>query len=193
MKTICVYCGSSDKIHPDYLDAARLMGATIARRGLELVYGAGGTGLMGALADGALEAGGQVTGVIPSYFNTPQLVHASLTRLEIVDTIHQRKARMAEMAEAFVALPGGFGTLEEFFEILTWGQIGLHRKPVGLLNVRAYFDPLLALVEHARAEGFIYAEHRALFTQAAEPEALLEALLNHIPPEGLKRWLTREE
>jgi uncharacterized protein (TIGR00730 family) len=193
MKTICVYCGSSDKIHPEYLEAARSMGATIARRGLELVYGAGSTGLMGALADSALEAGGVVTGVIPGYFNTPQLAHAGLTRLEIVETIHQRKARMAEIAEAFVALPGGFGTLEELFEILTWGQIGLHSKPVGLLNVRSYYDPLLVLVEHARAEGFIYSEHRALFTYAAEPDALLDALMNHVPPQGLERWLTREE
>jgi uncharacterized protein (TIGR00730 family) len=193
MKTICVYCGSSDKIHPEYLEAARSMGAAIARRGLELVYGAGSTGLMGALADSALEAGGVVTGVIPGYFNTPQLAHAGLTRLEIVETIHQRKARMAEIADAFVALPGGFGTLEELFEILTWGQIGLHSKPVGLLNVRSYYDPLLVLVEHARAEGFIYSEHRALFTHAAEPDALLDALMNHVPPQGLGRWLTREE
>lgn len=192
MKTICVYCGSSDKLHPAYLEAARQMGAAISRRGIGIVYGAGSTGLMGAVADGALQAGGQVTGVIPVYFNTPKLAHSGLTRLEVVDTIHQRKARMAELADAFIALPGGFGTLEELFEILTWAQIGLHQKPVGLLNARRYYDPLLAMVDHARSEGFIYAEHRALFTAAEQPEELLDALCSHTPPGGLERWLTRE-
>lgn len=192
MKSVCVYCGSSDRLDPEYTEAAGQMGAVIAARGLELIYGAGCTGLMGALADGALAAGGQVIGVIPGYFNTPQLAHGGLTRMEIVETIHQRKARMAELADAFIALPGGFGTLEELFEILTWAQIGLHQKPVGLLNTRRYFDPLLALVEHARNEGFIYAEHRALFTHAERPEALLAALMDHTPPGGLERWLTRE-
>jgi uncharacterized protein (TIGR00730 family) len=192
MRSICVYCGSADKIHPDYLSAARQMGLAIAQRGLELIYGAGSTGLMGALADSTLQAGGQVTGVIPHYFNTPRLAHRALTRLEVVDTIQQRKARMAELADAFIALPGGFGTLEELFEMLTWAQIGLHHKPIGLLNVRGYFDPLLALVDRARTEGFIYAEHRTLFTYAEEPAALLKTLEDHHPPEGLDRWLTRE-
>jgi uncharacterized protein (TIGR00730 family) len=193
MQSICVYCGSSDKSHPEYLAAARNMGAVLARRGLTLVYGAGKTGLMGAVADGALEAGGEVTGVIPGYFNTPQLCHTRLTRLEIVETIHQRKARMVELADGFVALPGGFGTLEELFEVLTWAQIGLHRKPVGLLNTRRYYDPLLALVEHARSEGFIYAEHMLLFKHAEQPDELLDLLSNQQPPQGLERWLTREE
>jgi uncharacterized protein (TIGR00730 family) len=169
------------------------MGAAIARAGLELVYGAGSTGLMGAVAAGVLAAGGAVTGVIPGYFNTPQLAQSGLTRLEVVETIHQRKARMAELADAFIALPGGYGTFEELFEILTWGQIGLHTKPVGLLNVRGYFDPLLTLVEHALAEGFIYAEHRALFSYAEEPEALLQALQAHQIPPNLERWLKRDD
>ena len=193
MQSICVYCGSSDKLHPDYLAAARQMGAVAAQQGLQIIYGAGSTGLMGALADGALAAGGEVIGVIPRYFNTPILAHARLTRLEVVDTIHQRKARMAELADAFAAMPGGYGTFEELFEALTWAQIGLHRKPIGLLNVRGYFDPLLAMVEHARSEGFIYAEHRALFSVAEQPEALLAALGDHQPPGNLERWLTREE
>jgi uncharacterized protein (TIGR00730 family) len=193
MKSVCVYCGSSDKMHAEYLQAARQMGAALAQRGLTLIYGAGRTGSMGAVADGALEAGGQVVGVIPGYFNTPTLCHQGLSRLEVVDTIHVRKARMAELADAFIAMPGGYGTFEELFEILTWAQIGLHGKPIGLLNVRGYFDPLLAMVEHAKAEGFIYAEHRALFTQEAEPGPLLEALANHQPPPGLERWLTRPE
>jgi len=193
MKSICVYCGSADKMHPDYQTAAREMGGAIAKRGWQLIYGAGSTGLMGAVADGALEMGGEVIGVIPSYFNTPTLAHSGLTQLEVVDTIHERKARMIKLADAIIALPGGFGTLEELLEALTWAQIGLHRKPVGLLNVRNYYDPLLKLIEHARSEGFIYAEHASLFTWREKPQDLLEALSNHHHPEGLERWLTRED
>jgi len=192
LRSICVYCGSSDKTNSAYLNAAYEMGAVIAARGLQLVYGAGGTGLMGAVANGALENGGEVIGVLPEIFNTPTLAHKGLTRLEIVEDMPQRKARLAELAEAFIALPGGFGTLEELFEILTWAQIGLHQKPVGLLNVRRYFDPLLELVDKASSEGFIYHEHRALLTSSDEPKVLLEALLNHKPPTGLERWLTRQ-
>ncbi len=193
MKSICIYCGSSDKMRPEYLEAARQMGAVVAQRGLQLWYGAGSTGLMGAVADGALRAGGEVIGVIPEFFNTPQLAHFRLTHLEVVESMHQRKQRLAEQADAFVALPGGYGTFEEFFEILTWSQIGLHHKPVGLLNSMNYFDPLLRMVEHARREGFIYDEHRALFTHATEPVELLDALMNYEPPQGLDRWLTRQD
>jgi uncharacterized protein (TIGR00730 family) len=193
LQSICVYCGSADHLHPDYLTAARQMGAALAGRGLELIYGAGSTGLMGAVADGVLDAGGTVTGVIPAYFNTPALAHTRLTRLEVTDTIQSRKARMAELADGFIALPGGYGTFEELFEILTWAQIGLHHKPIGLLNVRNYFDPLIALVDHARAEGFIYAEHRALFTCRDDPDALLDALDAFQRPDGLDRWLTRQD
>jgi len=192
MKSICVYCGSSDKISPVYLEAARQTGREIAKAGLQLWYGAGSTGLMGAVADGALQAGGEVIGVIPALFNTPQLAHLSLTRLEVVDSMHQRKERLAQQADAFVALPGGYGTFEEFFEILTWAQIGLHCKPVGLLNIHRYFDPLLAMVEHARREGFIYAEHRALFVAEEHPQRLLAALEDYQPPTGLEQWLTRD-
>jgi uncharacterized protein (TIGR00730 family) len=193
MESICVYCGSSDNIDPVYIEAANEMGKAIAERGLQLWYGAGSTGLMGALADGALEAGGEVIGVIPAMFNTPQLAHSGLTRLEVVESMHQRKVRLAEQADAFMALPGGFGTFEEFFEILTWAQVGLHRKPVGLLNVKGYFEPLMRMVEHARNEGFIYDEHRTLFTCKSKPVELLDALNSYLPPEGLERWLTREE
>jgi uncharacterized protein (TIGR00730 family) len=192
IQTICAYCGSADRIHPDYLTAAWEMGVTLAGRGLRLVYGAGSTGLMGALADGALQAGGEVIGVIPGYFNTPRLAHTRLTRLEVVETIHQRKARMVELADAFIALPGGYGTLEELLEVLTWAQIGLHRKPVGLLNTHNYFDLFLNLVEHARREGFIYDEHQALFVCDEQPADLLEALLNHRLPDGLERWVNRD-
>jgi uncharacterized protein (TIGR00730 family) len=193
MKAVCVYCGSSDNIHADYMTAAYEMGAALADQKLQLVYGAGSTGLMGAVAKGALENGSEVIGVMPGIFNTPTLVHNGLTRLEIVDDMHKRKARLAKLADAFIALPGGFGTMEELFEILTWAQIGLHEKPVGLLNVRHYFDPLLDLIENARVEGFIYNEHRELFTSSEKPMDLLEALQKHNPPAGLDRWLTRQD
>lgn len=177
----------------DYFDAARQMGNLLAARNLCLAYGAGLTGLMGAVANGTLEAGGEVVGVIPEIFNTPQLLHTRLTRLEVVSNMHTRKARLAELADAFIALPGGFGTLDEFFEILTWAQIGLHQKPIGLLNTRNYFTPLLAWVDHAASEGFIYAEHRSLFTVHEDPAALLDLLENHAPPANLDRWLTRQD
>lgn len=193
IKRICVYCGSSDRIAPVYLENARRLGEAIARRGWQLWYGAGSTGLMGAVADGALAQGGEVVGVIPHLFNTPVLAHQNLTRLEVVRTMHQRKARLARQADAFIALPGGYGTFEEFFEILTWAQIGLHRKPVGLLNVNQYYAPLLTMVEQARQEGFIYDEHRSLFLAESEPETLLSALETYQPPSDLERWLNRED
>jgi len=168
------------------------MGQAIARRGWQVVYGAGKTGLMGAVADGALDAGGEVIGVIPTLFNTPVLAHARLTRLEVVPDMHQRKARLIALADALVALPGGYGTFEELFEALTWAQIGLHSKPIGLLNARRYYDLLLATVEHARQEGMIYAEHRSLFVHSEDPDELLNALANHQPPAGLEQWLSRE-
>ncbi len=192
MEKICVYCGSADGLPGVYLEGARALGAALARRGASLVYGAGRTGLMGTVADAVLEEGGEVLGVIPEMFYTPVLAHPGLTSLEITPDMHTRKARMAEIADAFIALPGGFGTFEEFFEILTWAQIGLHRKPIGLLNIAGYYDPLLEMVERAQGEGFIYAEHRALFQCETEPEALLEALAAYTPPPGLERWVERE-
>ncbi len=193
MKSICVYCGSSDKINTTYMEGSNQMGRAISRRGLQHWYGAGSTGLMGAVANGALEAGGEVIGVIPALFHTPQLAHTGLTRLEVVDSMHQRKERLANMAEAFIALPGGFGTFEELFEILTWAQIGLHQKPVGLLNTMHYYDPLVSMVDYARSEGFIYDEHRALFVCEQEPEHLLDKLEQYNIPSGLDRWLTRSD
>jgi uncharacterized protein (TIGR00730 family) len=148
---------------------------------------------MGAVANGALEAGGEVIGVIPDIFNTPQLAHMGLTRLEVVDSMHQRKERLANQAQAFIALPGGFGTFEELFEILTWAQIGLHKKPVGLLNTLHYYDLLVNMVDYARLEGFIYDEHRALFVCEQEPEQLLDKLEQYHIPSGLDRWLTRSD
>jgi uncharacterized protein (TIGR00730 family) len=193
MKTVCVYCGSSDKMSDEYLQSACQMGAAIAKRGLTLAYGAGCTGMMGAVADGALEAGGEVIGVIPKMFTTPTLMHTGLSRLEIVGSMHVRKQRLVDISDAFIALPGGYGTFEELFEILTWAQIGLHSKPVGILNTQHYFDPLLSAIEHARTEGFIYAEHRSLFVCDDQPDGLLNMLVQYQRPHGLEKWLTREE
>jgi uncharacterized protein (TIGR00730 family) len=193
MEKICVYCGSADDLNPAYLEGADQMGKAIAKRGWQLWYGAGSTGLMGAVANGALGAGGEVIGVIPTMFHTPQLAHSGLTRLEIVDSMHQRKERLADQADAFIALPGGFGTFEELFEILTWAQIGLHQKPVGLLNTLGYYDQLVKAIEYARKEGFIYDEHRSLFMCEQQPEQLLQRLEHYSAPTGLDRWLTRSD
>ena len=192
MKRICVYCGSSDRIPQVYLDAAFQMGQTIADRGMTLVYGAGSTGMMGAVANGALQAGGEVWGVIPKMFDTPQLAHKELTRYEVVENMHVRKSRLVEISDGFIALSGGFGTFEELFEVITWAQIGLHCKPIGLLNTLGYYEPLLAMVEHADSQGFIYSEHRQLFTAADTPETLIDALINHRFPDGIERWVERD-
>jgi hypothetical protein len=190
MKSICVYCGSADGSHSDFLSAARRTGLTLARNGLRLIYGGGSTGLMGVLADAVLESGGEVIGVITESMNTPALAHPGLTRLEVTPLIHQRKARMYDLADGFIALPGGFGTLDELFETLTWAQIGIHAKPVGLLNVNGYYDPLLAMLDRAVQEKFLFAEHRQVLTCADSPEALLEQMRNHEhPAEAVKRWM----
>jgi uncharacterized protein (TIGR00730 family) len=193
VSSVCVYCGSSDRVDDAYLKAAYSMGAAIANRGLSLVFGGGRTGMMGAVANAAMEFGAEVIGVIPERFNTQELVHAGLTELRVVDTMHVRKAMMADMADAFVALPGGFGTFEELFEMLTWAQVGLHNKPVGILNVKGYFDPLLSLIEHAQRQGFLYSEHRSLLVTETDPNQLLEALTVYQSPAGLERWLDRHK
>jgi hypothetical protein len=192
VKTLVVYCGSSDDIPPVHLEAARAMGAALVQRGLTLIFGGGRTGMMGAVADAALAAGGRAVGILPRQFNTPALAHGGLSDMVLVDSMHERKARMAEMGDAFVALPGGFGTLEELFEILTWAQIGMHRKPVGILNVQGYYDPLLAMIERARQQGFIYAEHRGLIVCESTPASLLDGLAAFVSPAGLERWVTRD-
>ncbi len=191
IQSICVYCGSADHLNPEYYEQARLMGNTLAQQGIRLIYGGGKTGLMGAVADGALEAHGEVIGVIPTNLNTSRLVHTGLTRLEVMDHIQQRKARMSELADAFIALPGGYGTFDELFETLTWAQLRMHTKPVGLLNIRAYFDPLLAMVQQALKEGFIYAEHQVLLVSHTEPAALLDQLRSFDSPSAPDRWVNR--
>jgi uncharacterized protein (TIGR00730 family) len=169
------------------------LGQFLAQSGIHTVYGAGKTGLMGKLADGALNAGGKVTGVVPRNLFTPVLIHTSLTVLEVVDDIHIRKARMSELADGFIALPGGYGTFDELFETLTWSQIGLHSKPVGILNVSHYFDPLLSLVANAWQEGFIYPGHENLLLEEADPRRLIEKMKNYQPPGDLEKWVNRDE
>ncbi|MFZ5909695.1 MAG: TIGR00730 family Rossman fold protein [Chloroflexota bacterium] len=190
MESICVYCGSSDAVSPDYLAAARQMGLVLAGRGLRLVFGGGKTGLMGAVADGALAGGGQVIGVIIPSMNTSALAHPGLTRMDVTPDMHARKARMHELADGYIALPGGFGTFDELFETITWAQTGAHEKPVGLLNAKDYYLPLLAALDHAVAEGFIFPEHRRALACEAEPGALLDAMQAYEHPhEAVKRWM----
>jgi uncharacterized protein (TIGR00730 family) len=194
MKSICVYCGSADGIKTDFRLAARDLGHSLAEREIRLIYGGGKTGLMGEVADGVIEAKGKVTGVITESMNTTALAHAGLTRLEVTSTIHERKARMYELADGFIALPGGYGTYDELFETITWAQIGLHTKPIGLLNVFHYFAPLLAMVEHAEKEGFIFPEHRHLILHAEQPVDLLAAMENYRSSPGtVKRWMRMDD
>jgi len=190
---VCVYCGSSDHISPAYLDAARAMGQTLARRGIRLVFGGGKQGMMGALADAALAAGGEVIGVIAEVFNTPEQAHPGVTTLHVFDSMHTRKAHMAALGEGFIGLPGGVGTLEELFEMLAWCQIGLHDKPVAVLNTLGYFDRLLQAIDHARAEGFIYDQARSSLLCDADPDELIELMLAHQPRTGTDRRLKRQE
>jgi uncharacterized protein (TIGR00730 family) len=189
MRRVCVFCGSRTGTAPVYADAARSLGAALVRRGLGLVYGAGNVGLMGVLADAALAQGGAVIGVIPKALVDRELAHAGLTQLHVVETMHQRKALMADLSGAFVALPGGYGTADEFFEILTWAQLGLHTKPIGLLNVAGFFDPLVAWADHCVREGFLRPQHRALLGVASEPDALLDLLAGHEPAPQLPKWI----
>jgi uncharacterized protein (TIGR00730 family) len=190
-RSICVYCGSADGLSSTYLDAAAKMGYTLASAGIRLIYGAGKTGLMGAIADAVLAAGGEVVGVVPENLNTPALIHSNLSSLEVTPDIHTRKARMSLLADGFIALPGGYGTFEELFETLTWAQIGLHKKPIGILNTNDYFTPLINLVRHAGREGFIFPEHVQLLVKADTPEKLLENLNSYKRPAGLERWVDR--
>jgi uncharacterized protein (TIGR00730 family) len=191
--TICVFCGSSDQIDDSYRDAATAMGQAIATSGFSMVYGGGATGLMGTIANSVLGHNGRVIGVIPKAFHNDVLAHSGLSELHVVDTMHQRKAKMVDLADAFVALPGGFGTFEELFEVLTWAQVGFHNYPIGLLDTNQYFEPCFKLIEHAHDEGFIYVEHRDLIVREAKPDKLLNRLAEYRPPKGLKRWVHREE
>jgi uncharacterized protein (TIGR00730 family) len=192
MKSVCVFCGSSPGGDPAYMDAARTVGAELARRGLTLVYGGAKVGLMGAVADAALAAGGEVVGVLPVALEKKELAHFGLTRLEVVGSMHERKARMAELSDGFVALPGGAGTLEEIFEIWTWGQLGFHGKPAGFLNVAGYFDKLAGFLDHTVAESFVKPVHRDMLIFHDDPTALLAALAAYKAP-ATDKWLERFE
>ncbi len=183
-----MFCGSSPGANPAYVEAARATGRALAARRLAVVYGGGSVGLMGAVADAALDAGGEVIGVIPRALELRELAHARLTTLHVVGSMHERKAKMAELAHAFVALPGGMGTLEELAEILTWAQLGLHARPIGLLDVARYYGPLVEFFDRAVAEGFVRPEHRRLLTVAADPETLLDRFAAWQPPQ-VERWI----
>jgi uncharacterized protein (TIGR00730 family) len=190
--SVCVYCGSSVGGDPEYARAAGSLGRLIAERGMTLVYGGGHVGLMGVVADAALEAGGVVHGVITRTLEEHEVAHRGLTRLTVVETMHERKALMSDVAELFVMLPGGFGTLDEFFEAVTWSQLGIHSKPCGLLNVRGYFDPLTAFVERAIAERFIRPENRSLIVADTDAASLLDRL-EATDVEATDKWLDRSD
>jgi uncharacterized protein (TIGR00730 family) len=186
LKNICVFCGSNSGNHPEYLQAASRLGQTLARRDITLIYGGGNIGMMGALADSVLQSGGMVTGVITQKLLDLEVAHPNLTELIIVETMHQRKSIMSDLAGGFVALPGGFGTLEEIFEVLTWGQLGIHHKPCGLLNVNGYFDNLIHFLKNTVQEKFVTAEHFSMLMVEQDPDALLEKFFAYSPPSGSK-------
>jgi uncharacterized protein (TIGR00730 family) len=191
LSALCVFCGSNSGADPAYAESARRMGQILAHRGITLVYGGGRVGLMGALADAALEAGGRVIGVIPEALKRREVAHEILTELRVVQTMHERKQLMADLSDGFVAMPGGFGTFEEFCEVLTWSQLGLHAKPCGLLNVKGYYTGLLALFDHALAEQLLHPRNRAMVIAESEPKPLLDAMTRYRAP-AVEKWLTPE-
>lgn len=191
LSALCVFCGSNSGADPAYAENARRMGQILAGRGMTVVYGGGRVGLMGALADAALEAGGRVVGVIPEALKRREVAHQGLTELHVVQTMHERKQLMADLSDGFVAMPGGFGTFEEFCEVLTWSQLGLHAKPCGLLNVKGYYAGLLTLFDHALAEQLLHPHNRAMVIAEAEPRPLLDAMAQYRAP-AVEKWLTPE-
>uniref|UniRef100_A0A7C2PIC0 Cytokinin riboside 5'-monophosphate phosphoribohydrolase n=1 Tax=Schlesneria paludicola TaxID=360056 RepID=A0A7C2PIC0_9PLAN len=192
LDSVCVFSGSALGTRPEYRCAAAAFGATLAQTGRRLIYGGGAIGLMGLTADAALASGGEVVGVIPEFLSRREIRHDGLTALHVVPSMHARKALMAELADAFVALPGGLGTLDELCEILTWSQLGLHVKPVGLLNVLGYFDPLVAQIDRAILEGFCRPEHRALFVVESDSATMLERLATQALP-AVRKWLDADQ
>lgn len=191
-RRICVFCGSNSGINLAYRDAAVAMGRLLAGRGIELVYGGGNIGLMGVLADAVLERHGRVIGVIPDSLMAKEVGHSGLTELRIVQSMHERKALMADLSDGFIAMPGGFGTFEEFCEVVTWSQLGIHAKPCGLLNVNRYYDPLLELFDHAVREGFLREENRRLVLEDRDPTHLLEKMQQfHVATVG--KWMSGDE
>lgn len=189
IKRLCVFCGSSPGKNPAYAAVATAFGKLLAQRGITLVYGGGGTGLMGVVADAVLAARGQVVGVIPFALRTKELAHAGVTEMHVVATMHERKSLMADLADCFVALPGGIGTLDEFCEIFTWLQLGIHHKPCGILNVGGYFDGFVSFLDHAVEEGFIKPEFRRPLLISSDPSQMLDLCTGWMPPETM-RWVT---
>jgi uncharacterized protein (TIGR00730 family) len=192
MRSLCVFCGSIPGARPEYAATARLLGASLARRAVRLVYGGARVGLMRELADAVLHAGGEVTGVIPESLRAREVAHTDLRDLRIVGSMHERKALMSDLADGFLAIPGGAGTLEEFFEMWTWAQLGIHRKPCGLLNVHGYFDGLLTFLDHAVSERFLRLEHRAMVLVDDDAERLLERFIAYRAPD-VEKWIDRTE
>ncbi len=188
MRNVCVFCGSKSGSKPIYTETARELGAELARRGLTLVYGGGRVGLMGDIATAATAAGGAVIGIIPHALSGKEIAYAEATELIVVDTMHTRKALMADRSDAFVAPPGGYGTCDELFEIITWAQLGIHRKPVALLNVNNFFTPLIAWLDHVVEEGLLKPKHRELLLVAESAGDLLDRLASYIPPAPVTKW-----
>ena len=192
LKSICVFCGSNLGSRPEYSAAAESLGKLLVQHGISLVYGGGKVGLMGKIADAVLKAGGQVTGIIPRALVLKEIAHEGLTELRVVDSMHERKALMADLADGFIAMPGGFGTLDEFCEILTWAQLGIHHKPCGVLSVNGYFDHFLKLLDHAVSELFVRPPHRAIMISHRDPEILLGRMMEYEAPLTGK-WIDRSE
>ena len=192
LKHITIYAGSADNLADKYIQTAYDLGRILANEGRVIVFGAGKTGLMGAVARGSLDHNGQVIGVINDDLNLPQLVLTELTRIEQVSNIQIRQARMSELGDGFIALPGGFGTFYEVLEALTWAQLGHHQKPIGFLNVDGYYDPLLSMFDHAISNNYIFPEHRGLFVESGDPVELLALMDNFTAPKNMNRWLDRE-
>lgn len=182
IKALCVYCGSRPGARPVYLEQARATGHALARRGITLVYGAGSTGMMGGVADGVLEAGGEVVGVIPKGLHRHEQTHAGLTTLHVVDSMHERKALMETLSDGLLTLPGGYGTLDEMFEALTWGVLGIHNKPCGFLNVEGYWDPIIGAIDHMLTEGFISPSYRDMVLMESDIDALIDACESYDTP-----------
>ena len=190
MRRVCVFCGSYSGVRADYAAAARAMAAALVRSGLELVYGGGRVGLMGIVADETLRLGGRVVGVIPQALVDREVGHDGLTEIHVVETMHERKRLMADLADAFVALPGGLGTIEEIFEIWTWAQLGMHQKPCGFLDVAGYYAPLAAFLDHATREGFVRPQMRGTAIFESDPGALLRRFAGYTPP-AVEKWIDR--